>query len=452
MSLRAAFQRALNGSSSFILVADGEAGLTDSVDWSAWAGECLFWKMNNDAVAVRHLIAAIAAGVVPILIPPRTPQHKLDGLRADFPHFGMFDGHSPVAADRPVAIDPNIFLCLMTSGSTGKPKLIAATDISLTAGIAAIHKAQRLDPIKSTGVILPLAYSFAFVNQLLWAIYSERRLVLLPGLLDPASTFALIAQERVEMICMVAAQIQALTKLDFGVETTGEAVKVLNFAGAPFPISCYASIRGMFPAARIYNNYGCTEAMPRLSLCEMASADALVTRVGKPIEGITLRINGDPAGGAIEFSGASSSIGVLRADGRVEPHPDWIASGDLGRIDDNGDLHVLGRHDQVVKLAGERISLMEIEQSLHAEPIRDCVAWADATASEPRLLAVVSAPQAPRGPDLTRLLRERLPRSMWPVALYWVDEMPLLPNGKIDRVDIRRRAVEGELHCLLGGA
>lgn len=407
--------------------------------------------MNNDAAAVRHLIAAIAAGVIPILIPPRTPEHKLAGLRADYPHFGMFDGRSPIAADRPADIDAGIFLCLMTSGSTGKPKLVAATDSSLIAGIAAIHGAQRLDPIRSTGVILPLAYSFAFVNQLLWAICRERRLVLLPGLLDPASTFALIAEERVEMICMVAVQIQALRKLDFGAKTAGDSVKILNFAGAPFPISHYDLIRSLFPAARIYNNYGCTEAMPRLTVCEMASADAPVTRVGKPIEGVTLRINGDPAGGPIEFAGASSSLGLLRADGRVEPHPDWIASGDLGRIDANGDLHVLGRHDQVIKLAGERISLMEIEQSLQAEPLLDCVAWADATTSEPRLLAVVAAPRAPRGPDLTRLLRERLPRSMWPAELYWVREMPLLPNGKIDRLDVRRRAIEGGLQCLLGG-
>lgn len=427
-------------------VTDGERTLAEvaPADFSAHAGQLAFWSLGNDLLAVRRFFDALAAGVVPVLVPPRTPAHKLAALREEHPAFGFFDGETLAPAARPTTSDPRVALAVMTSGSTGTPKLVAASLDSLAAGVSAIGAAQGLADVASTGVMLPLAYSFAFVNQLLWALFEGRRLVLLPGMLDPGRSFELMAAERVEMLCLVANQVRSLEELGFGGDDAVATVKVVNFAGGPFPIAGLPTIRALFPAARLFNNYGCTEAMPRLTVAEVKGDDHPVTRVGRPIDGVELRLDGDGAVGSIEFRAPSASIGLLDASGTLLPHGAWLASGDLGRLED-GELHVLGRHDQVVKLGGERVSLIEIEQALQSGALSDAVAWMENNEPAPELLAVVTGRVAPSHVELSRLLRERLPRPMWPARLFWQAEWPLLPNGKTDRLCLQELVRGGRL-------
>lgn len=439
--LRAAIRAALEGRSGF-QATDGDAAFSavPVQDWAAYARQFLFWKMSNSLIAVRHLLEAIDAGVVPILVPPRIPAHKLSTLRLDHPGFGYFDGEEIEPVPAPVHVHANAILCVLTSGSTGKPKLVAASDAGLTAGVRAIHASQHLDGVASTGVVLPLAYSFALVNQLLWAVLFERRLVLLPGMVDPAGTLGMARREHVAMLCMVAAQVQTLATLGFDAEEALASVKIVNLAGSTFPLSHLGSMRELFPTARFFNNYGCTEAMPRLTVAEVVSDDHPVTLVGHAIDGVSIRIVGEePDVGPIEFKSASASIGLLRADGTAEPHGEWIASGDLGRFD-NGDLHVLGRHDQVVKLGGERVSLLEIEHALQSPDMSSIAAWAEPgdREGEAVLVAVMAGQGPPTTAELMRHLRERLPRPMWPSRMLWTNEWPLLPNGKTDRVELQR--------------
>lgn len=445
MSLRLALDSILRGRSHFSLQHEaGSLAVIEPADFGAQAGRLVLWPMSNERRCVRRLFEALVAGVVPVIMPRGMPPKRLAQIRADHPRFGFFDGNSIVPPAAPAVADERLFLVLLTTGSTGTPKLVGAEEGALMAGITAIHHAQNLSSVASTGVLLPFAYSFALVNQLLWAVLFERQVVVLPGLLNPAATIDSLRRRQVAMICLVAYQIQMLAALGFDAKHGVDTIEVVNFAGAPFPTASYNRIRDLFPSARIYNNYGCAEALPRLTVCPVLGPNHPATLVGEPIDTVTLRIGGEDPIGPVEFQGTSVSLGFVRPDGGIEPHATWIPSGDLGRVVD-GRLHVLGRHDQIVKVGGERFSLIEIEQALLAAGFTNAMAWQDTGASERGIVAIVSGGRPLADGELVRHLRNRLPQAIWPRRIYRRDDWPVLPNGKTDRTGLKSMAVAEQL-------
>jgi len=124
---------------------------------------------------------------------------------------------------------------------------------------------------------------------------------------------------------------------------------------------------------------------------------------------------------------------------RFVPAPDGLRiyrTGDLARRLPDGRLEFLGRIDQQVKIRGFRIELGEIESALAALP---GVAVAAALVREDRLTAYLVAPTI-ETEDLRAALARRLPEPMIPTAWVLLDEMPLTPNGKVDRRALERIA------------
>ncbi|HEX9944888.1 MAG TPA: amino acid adenylation domain-containing protein, partial [Thermoanaerobaculia bacterium] len=116
-------------------------------------------------------------------------------------------------------------------------------------------------------------------------------------------------------------------------------------------------------------------------------------------------------------------------------------TGDLARWSAAGEVEYLGRLDHQVKIRGFRIELGEIESALRAVPgVESAVVLARGDGVERRLAAylVCGAGNAPPAEALRGTLRERLPDSMVPAAFAFLERLPLLPNGKIDRRALAR--------------
>lgn len=111
-------------------------------------------------------------------------------------------------------------------------------------------------------------------------------------------------------------------------------------------------------------------------------------------------------------------------------------TGDLGRWRDDGLLEHLGRADQMVKIRGNRVELSAVEAALLALPaVKEAVVVAAAGAGGgKRLLAHLTPVAEELSTSQLRLqLRSTLPEFMLPARMVWIDRMPLLPSGKIDR-------------------
>lgn len=330
---------------------------------------------------------------------------------------------------------------LLTSGSTGLPKLIVGARERAERLARLLHELQGNEAAAQTTLLLPLAYSFAFVNQWVWSRVTGRRLVVTRGFAEPRLLRDALAQGERAMICMVGGQVPLL-RPHLGDEAFPGVVR-LHFAGGPFPQARLDELRRTFPNAQVYNNYGCAEAMPRLTL-RRAEDGAVGHDIGRPLPGIELRAD---EAGALVFRSPFSAVGWIDAEGFHPVAPDaWIPSGDLGVVHPDGHVELLGRSNEVFKRYGEKISLPALRHTVLEAWHGDATFYKERDRSGEEGHVLVLAPHPTDAAQVRALLaafRKTHRRPHWPLRVESVDRLPLLPNGKVDARAVA--SVEGRI-------
>lgn len=318
---------------------------------------------------------------------------------------------------------------LLTSGSTGEPKLVIGSRARTEALAGVIQTAQRTESVERTTVLLPLTYSYAFVNQWVWATVHGKRIALTRGLSDLPKLREALAGSAPTMVCLVG----PLFSLLHDSLTPGErfeSVTRVNFAGGAFPHARLEALRAVFPHAEVFNNYGCAEALPRLTITPAAELVA-PGDIGLPLPGVTLRIDED---GELRFRSNYGALGVVVAGtfSPVEPEA-WLRTQDLAEQVD-GRFRLVGRRSEVYKRYGEKISTA---QQLAA--VREV--WGGQAATliaqdsqgEPgHVLVLAPEPTEAQVREVLKVFRARFPRAHWPLRVESTALMPVSPNGKID--------------------
>jgi len=317
---------------------------------------------------------------------------------------------------------------LLTSGSTGRPKLVVGLRIRAENLASTLHKSQNSEAVRKTVVILPLTYCYAFVNQWLWARINGRELVLTDGFGKPDHVHTALVHAKDSMVCAVGPVIQLFQKyFDEGVVFPG--VVRLHFAGGMFPQEKLNGVRRFFPNAQIYNNYGCAEAMPRLTIRSAEESDE-AANIGRPIPGVQLKTNDT---GEILFRSAYQAVALYDGDSLFMPSPeDWIATGDFGETTDNGYWRISGRTNEVFKRYGEKISLPQLLEVVNENWAGNAVFYREQDPSGEDGHVLILAPEATKEQviKLLQMFRKRHPRTHWPLRVESVAALPLLPNGK----------------------
>lgn len=317
---------------------------------------------------------------------------------------------------------------LLTSGTTGEPKLVITPRQRTERLSQVLHDLQDSEPIEETILALPLTYSYAFVNQWVWARVHGRRLTPTPGLGQPQGLADALRQARAAMICLVGVQVPLLAQFFAGQAFPG--VLRVHFAGGRFPQEKLSVVRGFFPNARIFNNYGCAEAMPRLTL-RPAEESEDPSDVGRPLPGIEM---GKDPSDALIFRSPYGAVGIVGDGGFVPIVPEmWVPTGDLGRPTARGTWRLTGRAGDVFKRHGEKISLSLLVATV-------CGAWQgqvafyreqDTAGEDGHVLVLSPVPDERQLRAILQQFRARHPRAWWPLRIESLPQMPVLSNGKI---------------------
>jgi acyl-CoA synthetase (AMP-forming)/AMP-acid ligase II len=318
---------------------------------------------------------------------------------------------------------------LLTSGTTGQPKLVVGARDRAAALSRELHHRQDSETVRQTISVLPIAYSYSFVNQWLWAREYGRYFSLTAGLGDPAGVVKSLTDAEQAMLCLVGVQVPLITSSANGLSFPG--VVRLHFAGGRFPQERLEELSRVFPNAQVYNNYGCAEAMPRLTI-RAADQSPDAANVGKPLEGIELKIGDD---GEVLFRSPYGAVGVVENGvyKSIEAQ-DWIPSGDIGALEEDGSLRLLGRGSEVFKRHGEKVSIASLATTVGSVWSQQFVFYRDTDTSGEEGCALVLAP-APNTDEILPILlalRKHHPRSHWPLRVEVMQELPILPNGKPD--------------------
>jgi acyl-coenzyme A synthetase/AMP-(fatty) acid ligase len=317
---------------------------------------------------------------------------------------------------------------ILTSGSTGAPKLVIGNKERTAKLAREIHRAQALESVTTAVLALPLAYSYSLVNQWLWAHLYGRELLSTRGLGDPAGLYAALQGSRDAMLCLVGSQVPLFRRhLPTGMQFPG--IIRLNFAGSPFPQAELPWLREVFPQAEIYHNYGCTEALPRLTVRRGdESPDPMV--LGEPLAGIELALG---EGGELRFRSPYSAVAIAGEDGlNLIAANEWLGTGDLAVCLEDGRVRLIGRASQVFKRHGEKISLSAVTSQLR-EHWSGGIALYTETSPDGEMGYVVALTPEPASAELRKILlgfRERYRRPYWPIRIEAVENIPLSANGK----------------------
>ncbi len=399
---------------------------------------------TRSAGTLTGLVAILKAGAAYVPLDPEYPADLLAFMSADSgasmllaprSHLGMLpasfarticfeDESVSENAELPAAADDGDAYIIYTSGSTGRPKGVPISHSNLAHSTEA-----RLAFYETPPARFLLLSSFAFdssVAGIFWTLASGGTLVIpeKDEERDPASIAALIAKHRITHTLSLPA-LHALL-LESAADLRSLATVIV--AGENCPPDLPAAHFQRIPHARLFNEYGPTEATVWSTVAELTAGSPI--SIGTAIPGATIHLSDD---GEIQIGGPGVARGYLNQPELTAEKFITAASGerlyktgDLARRLPNGDLEFLGRADRQVKIRGHRIELDAIEAVLTTHP---AIGTAAVLVHDARLVAYVQSVPS----DLRSFLAEKLPPQMQPAVFLKVETFPLSPNGKVDR-------------------
>jgi amino acid adenylation domain-containing protein len=394
------------------------------------------------------------------------------GEARDTPAAHAADTHAPEGSDEDACY------IIYTSGSQGRPKGVMGSHRSLVHYVRWQAEAFSVEESDRFSQIAPLSFDFSLKELLVPLVrgacvcIADRNSVVV----DPEKFVAWVKQSGITVMCCVPTLVRSILQLPDAAVPEGafDSVRQLLISGDMLRWDDVLGWRKRFGnSAALFNLYGPTESTV-IKLCypipEARHEESLHVPVGRPISGADVLIldeKGEPctpgqtgevvilsdwlARGYVGFAQHNGSAFCLipRDGGEARAY----RTGDLGRLLGSGDLELVGRKDRQVKIRGYRIELDEIESVLseHAG-VREVAVLVPEGArnSEGDAAPVIACYYTANGTDVTQqglsaFARERLlPQVMSLTHFTRLEELPLLPNGKVDRLKLQSLAVRAE--------
>ena len=354
-----------------------------------------------------------------------------------------FEGQNPSKAVSDLGVDgENLAYVIYTSGSTGRPKGVAIRHRNaawLMGWAAWAFSETELDGVlASTSICFDLSIFEIFVPLTVGGrVLGAENVLELPRL---------PYRETVRLINTVPSAMVELLHLG----PLPESVAVVNLAGEALPRPLVEEIHRVRPGVKVFNLYGPSEDTTYSTWEGLPPQDVGRPPIGRPVSGtraLVLNTEFKPVAvgipGHLYLGGESLARGYLGRPAltaeRFVPDPFSAGgrrlyhTGDLVRWSRRGHLDYLGRVDHQVKLRGFRVELGEVEAVLLGhEAVKEVVAGVvqqDLVA----FVVLTSGGEEIDPVDFRRRLASSLPGHMVTSRFVFLDELPRLPNGKIDR-------------------
>ncbi len=328
---------------------------------------------------------------------------------------------------------PQLALILFTSGTTGQVKAVQLSkkniESNCLAVINALHFSQRQDQL----LFLPLSYSFGLLGQLLPALMIGLSTHLITQFTDIKTL--LESGQVPHMWSGVPSHWVAVSKMAGLYPESAAKIKAIVSAGAPLSTALRIELSQRFPNAIVYNNYGLTEASPRVLTYSSEDSLFFENYAGYPVGDWLLELSKD---GELLLKGSQIMLGYLGDECNEKISNGWLHTGDIAEILPSGLVAIKGRRDNQVNIGGEKVNLTEVEQQLcQMEGIKEVIVLpiADELYGV-RLIACFEQSSVTlklTEQQLTEQIQlHLLPRKL-PISARLLEHLPRNQHGKLDR-------------------
>lgn len=348
-------------------------------------------------------------------------------------------------------IDVDLASIVYTSGTTGKPKGVMLSHLNVVSNTRSIVRYLELTQRDRVMVVMPFCYKYGR-SLLTTHFFAGGSVVIDNRFVFPQVVLETMRQTEVTGFAGVPSTFLVLLNRSVALDLRCESLRYITQAGGAMAPSIQKRVAAIFAPAKLFVMYGATEASPRLSYLDPADLSSKCGSVGKAIPNVELSVV-DEHGNRLP----PNSVGEVVARGSNIMMGYWkepvetsrvlknglYHTGDIGKMDEDGYVYLLGRSDDMIKVSGFRVSPREIEHALlDIEGVCEAavIGVDDSVLGQAIAAFVVPEKNGCLAKDRIReALRSSLPAFKRPTQIEFVSSIPKNASGKTAGAELRMR-------------
>lgn len=327
-------------------------------------------------------------------------------------------------------------IIIYSSGTTGKAKGIILSHYAINTNADSILDYMQLKESDTLYIVKPLFHSSTITGELLVGLKGKTKMIIAPVLVPPRYVFDNINRYAVTTICLNPTLLRLYANYVEANELFTLSLKTIYVSGSLLDNRLLQQAINNFDNIRLYNVYGLSEAGPRVSAQRLNCAHN--NSVGKPIKGVSIFVineEGEIAQtneyGIVHISTPSLFSGYISGSTKhTSRYGNYLNSGDIGYIDDYGELNIVDRVDNVIIIDSHKIYPSDIENTvLKYADVDECSVIKIGRNNESYLACVYA------GRDSETMLRYKLKDFLLPYEIpkqfVKCEKLPKNSNGKV---------------------
>lgn len=343
---------------------------------------------------------------------------------------------------------------LFSTGTTGKSKGIVLTHGNDIAIAENVMYGVQMKPDNVEMIPMPTSHSHG-LRRTYANLVNGSSVVFVDGVTLLKKVFNLMEEYHVTSMDLSPSMLSIIFKLSKDrLGDYADTMDYIQLGSAPLPEEDKVHLSRILPNTRLYNFYGSTEAGCSC-LLDFNSMSGKPGCIGKPAVNAHFIVVDENRN---EIESSIDNLGFLASSGAINMKcyfkaPEltdsamangYIYTKDLGYIDEDGYIYMLGRKDDVINYGGIKISPEELESIIIKNPvIKDCacIPVKDAlTGQAPKLYIALESPEKYDAKEFKAFLAESLDANKQPKYIEIIDEIPRTFNGKIKRNVLMEKA------------
>jgi long-chain acyl-CoA synthetase len=353
-------------------------------------------------------------------------------------------GSAPPVTEVAGRAEDDTAVILYTSGTTGKPKGAELTHANLRRNVEISAGLFDLGDDAVTLGALPLFHSFGQTCGLNATVFGGGMLTLIPRF-DPVKALEIIQRDRVTIFEGVPTMYAAILNVPDADGYDTSSLQICVSGGAAMPVEIMRGFEERF-GCKVLEGYGLSETSPVASF-NHPDRERKPGSIGTPVEGVEMKLADESDGvGEIAIRGHNVMKGYWRNPEATDDvmRDGWFHTGDMAQVDDDGYYFIVDRKKDMIIRGGYNVYPREVEEVLYEHPaVREAAVVGvphDELGEEVGAAVALKDGAEASAEDLQAFVKDQVAAYKYPRRIWFVDELPKGPTGKILKREIEAPA------------